>query len=91
MIGISRVMQQLFTRIAKSATTTLPVLIRGESETGKELVARCIHARSTRSKGPFVAINTAAISASLIESELFGHVIGSLDWTLQDGLPSGMR
>ena len=77
MIGISRIMQQLFAKIAKTAATTLPVLIRGESGTGKELVARSIHARSPRANGPFVAINTAAISASLIESELFGHVKGS--------------
>lgn len=77
MIGISRPMQQLFVKIAKSAATSLPVLIRGESGTGKELVARSIHARSPRAKGPFVAINTAAISASLIESELFGHVKGA--------------
>jgi DNA-binding NtrC family response regulator len=77
MIGISRGMQQLFARIAKSAATTLPVLIRGESGTGKELVARSIHARSPRAKGPFIAINTAAIAASLIESELFGHIKGA--------------
>ncbi len=77
MIGISRGMQQLFAKIAKSAATTLPVLIRGESGTGKELIARSIHARSPRAKGPFIAINTAAIAASLIESELFGHIKGA--------------
>ncbi len=77
MIGISRVMQQLFAKIAKSAATALPVLIRGESGTGKELIARSIHSRSPRAKGPFIAINTAAIAASLIESELFGHIKGA--------------
>ena len=77
MIGVSRVMQQLFSKISKSAATNLPVLICGESGTGKELVARSIHLRSQRASGPFVAINTAAISPSLIESELFGHVKGA--------------
>lgn len=77
MIGVSRVMQQLFSKICKSAATNLPVLVHGESGTGKELVARSIHQRSPRASGPFVAINTAAISPSLIESELFGHVKGA--------------
>jgi len=77
MIGVSRAMRQLFTKIEKVAMTSLPVLIRGESGTGKELVARSIHNRSSRSSEAFVAINTAAISTSLIESELFGHVKGS--------------
>ena len=70
-------MQQLFGKIQKAAATSLPVLVRGESGTGKELVARSLHHCSPRSHKPFVAINTAAISSSLIESELFGHVKGS--------------
>ncbi len=77
MIGSSRLMRQLFEQIGRAAKANLPVLIRGESGTGKELVARELHLLSCRSRGPFVAVNTAAISASLIESELFGHVKGA--------------
>ncbi len=75
--GISQPMLSLFERIQKAAKSKLPVLIRGESGTGKELVARELHARSDRADRPFVAINTAAISESLIESELFGHSKGA--------------
>jgi len=77
LIGGSRVMKKLNEQITRAAKATLPVLIRGESGTGKELVARELHARGDRKRGPFVAVNTAAISASLIESELFGHVKGA--------------
>ncbi len=77
LIGGSRVMKKLNEQIARAAKAMLPVLIRGESGTGKELVARELHSRSDRKRGPFVAVNTAAISASLIESELFGHVKGA--------------
>jgi DNA-binding NtrC family response regulator len=70
-------MKKLNEQITRAAKAKLPVLIRGESGTGKELVARELHARSDRKGGPFVAVNTAAISASLIESELFGHVKGA--------------
>mgnify|MGYP000952143875 CR=1 FL=1 len=77
LIGGSRVMRKLNEQITRAAKAKLPVLIRGESGTGKELVARELHARSDRKAGPFVAVNTAAISASLIESELFGHVKGA--------------
>jgi len=77
LIGGSRVMKKLNEQISRAAKAKLPVLIRGESGTGKELVARELHARSDRKCGPFVAVNTAAISASLIESELFGHVKGA--------------
>ncbi|MGV3485993.1 MAG: sigma-54-dependent transcriptional regulator [Planctomycetaceae bacterium] len=76
-IGSSRAMRGLLAQIDRAAKVDLPVLIRGESGTGKELVARQLHAQSRRSQGPFVAVNTAAISASLIESELFGHVKGA--------------
>lgn len=77
LLGISGSMKQLFERIPRAASTTLPVLIRGESGTGKELVAREVHRSSARASGPYVAVNTAAISPSLIESELFGHVKGA--------------
>ncbi|MCA9008985.1 MAG: sigma-54-dependent Fis family transcriptional regulator, partial [Planctomycetaceae bacterium] len=77
LLGCSRSMQHLFSLIDKAAKTKLPVLIRGESGTGKELVARELHARSDRAHQPFIAVNTAAIPESLVESELFGHVKGA--------------
>ena len=77
LIGSSSPMRQLFRQIDKSAATSLPVLIRGESGTGKELVARELHVRSDRRDKPFIAVNTAAIAESLVESELFGHVAGA--------------
>ncbi len=77
LLGVSSSMKQLFANIPRAASTTLPILIRGESGTGKELVARELHRASPRANGPYVAVNTAAISASLIESELFGHVKGA--------------
>ena len=77
MLGVSPAMKRLFGQIQKAANAELAVLVRGESGTGKELIARELHQRSSRASGPFVAVNTAAISASLIESELFGHVKGA--------------
>ncbi|MEZ6130422.1 MAG: sigma-54 dependent transcriptional regulator [Planctomycetaceae bacterium] len=76
-LGTSRPMRQLYSQISKAAATSLPVLIRGESGTGKELVARELHCRSDRAGQPFVAVNTAAMPESLVESELFGHVKGA--------------
>jgi two-component system NtrC family response regulator len=76
-IGQSQVMQNVFATVRKVAETEVPVLILGESGTGKELIANAIHNRSTRKKGPFVAINCAAIPETLLESELFGHEKGS--------------
>lgn len=77
LIGRSRPMQDVFERIRRAAQTDSIVLILGESGTGKELVAAAIHRESPRAKGPYVAVNMAAIPAHLVESELFGHVRGA--------------
>ncbi|MCX6305289.1 MAG: sigma-54 dependent transcriptional regulator [Bacteroidetes bacterium] len=77
MIGLSEPMMQIRNLIAKVAPTDARVLITGENGTGKELVARHLHALSTRNNMPFVEVNCAAIPAELIESNLFGHEKGS--------------
>jgi DNA-binding NtrC family response regulator len=77
MIGESAAMKTMYEVIARVAETEATVLVSGESGTGKELVARALHTRSSRSNGPFVAINCAAMPESLLESELFGHVKGA--------------
>jgi DNA-binding NtrC family response regulator len=77
LVGASPAMQRIFVTIRQVAPTSAPVLICGETGTGKELVAREIHKYSTRGDGPFVAINAAALPESLIESELFGHEKGA--------------
>ena len=76
-IGESPVMRELFDQLGRIADSESAVLITGESGTGKELVARAIHGRSRRANKPFVAINCAAISENLLESELFGHEKGA--------------
>ena len=77
LVGVSRPMRQMFEQMTKVAGSDADLLIRGETGTGKELIAREIHRLSRRANGPFIAVNTAAIPASLTESELFGHVRGS--------------
>ena len=76
-IGDSPVMKQVYEIIQQTAPTQAAVLIQGPSGTGKELVAQAIHRLSTRAKGPFVAVHCAALSPTLLESELFGHEKGS--------------
>ena len=77
LIGDSPVMRALFRAIGRLAQAPLSVLITGETGTGKELVAHALHRESPRSQKPFIALNTAAIPAELLESELFGHEAGS--------------
>ena len=76
-VGQSKLMKDVFARIQRAAPVDSTVLILGESGTGKELVAQALHQNSPRKKGPFVPINVAAVPATLVESELFGHVRGA--------------
>ena len=77
LLGESAPMQALFRNIGRIAQVPLNVLITGETGTGKELVARALHRESPRAQQPFIALNTAAIPAELLESELFGHEAGA--------------
>ncbi len=77
MVGSSRSMQDIYKEIGRIASKPVNVLIRGETGTGKELIARAIYQHSDRSAEPFVAINCAAIPETLLESELFGHERGA--------------
>jgi two-component system nitrogen regulation response regulator GlnG len=77
LIGQAPAMQEVFRSIGRLAGSSMTVLITGESGTGKELVAQALHQHSPRADKPFIALNTSAISAELLESELFGHEKGS--------------
>ena len=77
LIGDTPAMRALFRAIGRLAQAPLSVLINGETGTGKELVAHALHTESPRARKPFVALNTAAIPAELLESELFGHEAGA--------------
>jgi two-component system nitrogen regulation response regulator GlnG len=77
LVGRSPAMQEIYRALARLMQTDLTVMITGESGTGKELVARALHDYGKRKKGPFVAINMAAIPRDLIESDLFGHEKGA--------------
>jgi two-component system, NtrC family, response regulator AtoC len=84
LIGRDPRMIGVYKRIGQSAASRASVLIRGESGTGKELIARAIHANSKDPAAPFVAVNCAALPATLLESELFGHVRGSFTGATND-------
>src|ERR1700690_945793 len=77
MIGNSLVMREVYELTRRVAKTSATVLLTGETGTGKELVARALHRLSPRATGPFVRVNCGALSESLLESELFGHVKGA--------------
>ncbi len=83
LVGSSRVMQQLRTRIELVARAHSPILVQGETGTGKELVARAIHACSARRNAPFVSVNASAIPETLLESEMFGHARGAFTGAAQ--------
>ena len=83
LIGRSTAMQDVYRSVARLINTDLTVMITGESGTGKELVARALHDYGQRRRGPFVAVNMAAIPRELIESELFGHEKGAFTGAAQ--------
>jgi two-component system response regulator HydG len=83
-VGRSPQMQAIFQSIQKIAGTNSSVLLTGESGTGKELVARAIHRKSTRAKGPFIKVNCSALAETLLESELFGHERGAFTGAVKE-------
>ncbi len=83
-IGKSRAMQQVFASIRAAAASEATILIQGESGTGKELVAGAIHYNSVRCEAPLITVNCSALSETLLESELFGHVRGAYTGAVRD-------
>jgi transcriptional regulator with PAS, ATPase and Fis domain len=84
LIGRSPKMQEIFSLVQVVATTDVTVLIQGESGTGKALVASTIHALSHRARGPFITVSCGTLPATLLESELFGHVRGAFTGAIKD-------
>ena len=85
-VGDSPAAQRIRALVTEVAPADITVLLTGESGTGKEIVARAIHTRSRRREGPFIAVNSAALPDTLIESELFGHVRGAFTGAVSDRL-----
>ena len=84
MVGTSQAMRSVYERISEVALGDWTALIEGETGVGKELVARAIHAASSRREGPFIAVNCAGLTDSLLESQLFGHRRGSFTGAVAD-------
>ncbi len=84
LVWVSRVMEEVLIKVKKVGASEIPVVVCGESGTGKELLARAIHDASGRARGPFVALNCGALTETLMESEMFGHVKGAFTGAVQD-------